>query len=319
MTGAGTETVAIKREPDGDYMGTPGGSTFYNVGADASLTPVELQNALQRMRNFSAEPVNSRETTLEGAATITGTVTEDTIWLLNHHMGSPPTQSGTGPYDYTWTVEPGRCQSFRIWAGLDYLNGTAERVAKGAIIPQIDFECNVGESVTFNATVLYGDELLNTSLTPGSQPSPTGPELMFHGGSLSIGGNAQTKMESATLSMNTGARFQRDWQRVPADAVIGPVEHTLTPTKVIDATDLLQLAYGNSSAPVKSTELSGVSASLTFSSGGTTEADFPCTNVKPNNYSWENFGDAEADRLENTELFVDSIEPVLTTDTSSAR
>ncbi|UIP00335.1 phage tail tube protein [Halobaculum sp. CBA1158] len=319
MTGGGTETVAIQREPVDEYMGSPTESSFYNVGADATLTPLELQNALQRMNNFSAESYTSRETTIEGAATISGTVTEDTMWLLNHHMGSPPTQSGSGPYDYTWSVEAGRCQSFRIFGGVDYLNGTVERVAKGAIIPQIDWECNVGESVTFNATVLYGDETRNTSITPGSQPSPTGPELMFHGGSLSIGGSDQKKMESASLSTSTGARFQRGFQRAPTDAVIGAAEHSLTPTKVIDDTDLLQLAYGNSTAPVKDSALSDADASLVFGSGGDTEAAFACSGAKPNTYSWENFGDATTDRLENTELYVNSVEPTLTTPTAEAR
>jgi hypothetical protein len=320
VTGGGAADLAWLHEPVDDYLGSPTDTDYKAVGIDAQLDDLTIENALQRLRNFSTEAKKSIETTFEGAISVTGTVTEDTCWLLDHVFGSPSTAGGesSSPYTYTWSVETLRAQSARFFVGLDYLNGYAERVLKGVCFPQIEFDVSRGETITFTATGFFGDEELGTETTPGSEPTTTSDPFVFHGGSLSLDGTDQKKMDSATLSIQTGIRPQRGWERKPVDAVVGAEEHTLSPSKVIDSTDLLTTTYGNSTAPTTSANgVDSVPGELTAGNGSET-LTFDMPRVTPNSLSWEQIGNAEEDKTESPELFVDAISATLETDTAEA-
>jgi len=193
VTGGGAGDLAWLHEPVDNYAGTPTDTDYKAVGIDAQLDDLTIENALQRLRNFSTEAKQSIETTFEGAISVTGTVTEDTCWLLNHVFGSPPSESGDGPYQYTWDVTTQRAQSARFYVGLDYINGFAERALKGVCFPQIELTINRGETITFSATGFFADEELATSATPGSEPSTTSDPFVFHGGNLSLDSTDQKK------------------------------------------------------------------------------------------------------------------------------
>jgi hypothetical protein len=318
VTGGGAGDLAWLHEPVDNYAGTPTDTDYKAVGIDAQLDDLTIENALQRLRNFSTEAKQSIETTFEGAISVTGTVTEDTCWLLNHVFGSPPSESGDGPYQYTWDVTTQRAQSARFYVGLDYINGFAERALKGVCFPQIELTINRGETITFSATGFFADEELATGATPGSEPSTTSDPFVFHGGNLSLDSTDQKKMESASLTIQTGIRPQRGWERKPTDAVLGAEEHTLSATKIVDSTDLLTTTYGNSTAPTTSVNsVSSVPGELVAGNGSETlTIDMP--RVTPDSHSWDEIGNADGDKTESPELFVDTLTSTLETDTASA-
>lgn len=320
MVGTGAGDLAWLHEPVDNYAGSPTDTDYKVTGKDQTLDDLSIENALQRLRNLSAEVKETIETTFEGAISVSGIVTEDTAWLLNHVMGQPPSQSGSGPYTYTFEPVSGgdRAQSARFYVGLNYLDGYAERELKGVCFPQVEFDNTIGEPTTFTATGFFADEELGTSATPGSAPSTTSDPFIFHGGNLDVDSSTQTKMQSATLSIQTGIRGLRGWERKFSDAVMGAEEHTLSPSKIVTSTDLLTDAYGNSSAPTTSpNSIASVPSTLVLGNGSET-LTFDMPRVTPNSHSWENIGDEANNKSESVELYVDTLSVDLDTSTGSA-
>jgi hypothetical protein len=318
MTGAGAGDVAWLHEPVDDYRGSPSDTTYKVTGQDQTLDDLTIENAIQRLRNLSSEAKELLATTFEGAISVSGVVTEDTAWLLNHVFGEEPTQTGSGPYTYTWSPTDGLVQSARFYIGLDHLNGYAERELKGVVFPQADFENPEDGPATYTLTGFFADEELATSATPGSPPATTSDAFVFHGGSFDVDSSTQKKMESATLSIQMGHRGIRGWERKFSDAVPGAEEHTLSPTKIVTSTDLLTTAYGNSTAPATSSGISSVPASLQLGNYSET-LTFDLPTVAPNSHSWENIGDAANDKTESVELTVATLTAELSTSTPSAQ
>ncbi len=318
MTGAGAGDLAWLHEPVDDYAGTPTDADYKPAGKDVTIDNLSIENALQQLRNFSAEAVDQVATTFEGALSISGTLTPGTMWLLNHVYGSPPSQSGSGPYTYEWAPDTQRAQSARFYVGLDYLNGFAERTLKGVVFPQFEITNQIGETSTFSATAFYADEELASSATPGSEPT-VGDPFVFHGGNFSYGGNSLVMMQEATLSIETNARPQRGWERKPVDAVLGGISYTLSPSKIVTTTDLLTDAYGNSSAPATSPNaLSSTTTTLDLSNNSDDLA-LDCAGVKTESYDWESIGNPDEDKTEAPELSPTEVRPAFTTDLAEAR
>ncbi|MDR9382619.1 MAG: phage tail tube protein [Natronomonas sp.] len=318
MTGAGAGDLAWLHEPVDDYGGSPTDTDYKGAGKDVTVDTLSIDNALSRLNDFSAEAAQYVETTFEGALAISGTLTTDTVWMLNHVYGSEPAQSGSGPYTYTWAPDTIRVQSARFFIGLDYLNGFAERAVKGVAFPEFEVSNNIGETSTFSATAFYRDEELATSATPGSAPTPGDP-YVFHGGSFSYGADTLVKMQEATLSINTNAHAQRGWERKADDAVRGNIEYSVTPTKIVTETDLLTDAYGNSTAPATSpNSLTEKDVDLNLSNGDD-DLTFACSGAKIGSHDWESIGNAGEDKTEAPELTPTQIRPELTTDEAEAR
>jgi hypothetical protein len=305
-------------EPVDDYRGSPSDSDYKVTGQDQTLEDLTIENALQRLRNLSSDVKETIATTFEGAISVSGVVTEDTAWLLNHTLGQEPTQTGSGPYTYEWEpVDYGTVQAARFYVGLNHLGGYAERALKGVCFPQVDFENPEDGPATYTFTGFFADEELGTSVTPGSAPETTSDAFVFHGGNLDIDSTTQTLMESATLSIQTGIRGLRGWERKFSNAVIGAQEHTLSPSKIVEETDLLTKSYGNSQAPATSSGVDSVPAELTLGNGDQTLV-FDLPRVTANSHSWEGIGDAANDASDSVELYVDALTATLETDTAEA-
>lgn len=321
MTGAGNTNAAYLHEPEGDYMGTPSDSDYKTPGRDATLSEISFSNAVQRMYGFAdAEAIESVATTYEGAITVEFAVGNG--WWHNHVFGGAPTAGGEGssPYSYTWSMGTGQVQSSRWYVGVDYFDGTAERELKGVVFGSLTITCNIGEPVRATLTGFYGDEAKNTSLTPGSQPQEQETPLIFHGGSMEIPDTSTlAKMQSATLTINTGARPQRGWERKPVDAVMGAVETSLDVSKISTGTSQLDLAYGNSFAPVTSDVDGASAATLSFTTPGATGLTYNLSDVTPDNYDWGGIGDPNADVTEDISFTVGNVEAVAESFSSSAR
>ncbi len=309
MTGGGTSNAAYLHEPAGNYMGSPSESTYKVPGKNLRVDDISIENALQRMNQLeSPEAREYLEGNFEGAFAVSFVPTMP--WYHTHVFGESPSAGGesSAPYSYTWTPTTGRVQSSRWYVGADFLDATAERELKGVVFPQMSVTCRQGDPVEVSLTGLFGDETTNTSLTPGSKTGPGRTPLIFHGGSLAIDGSTQTKMDEATLDVNTNIRFQRDWSRHPVDAVIGTVETTLDMSKTSTGTSNLELAYGSSGSTSPQTTIGGVDGGLKFTTPGDAMLEYQFAGVRADSYNWQNVGAPdEEDILEDVTWQIDSV------------
>lgn len=318
MTGGGAGSLAWVHEPSQDYRGSPTDSDYKAFGIDQEVADLTIENAIQQLRNFSVEAKDAIETTFEGAFEVTGTMTLDTCWFLNHVFGSEPTQSGSGPYTYKWAIETQHVQSSRVYVGLQALDGFAERELKGVVCPQFEVDNSTGETTTFTATCFYGDEELATQATPGSEPTTSSDPFVFHGGSFDVDGATLKKMNSATLTIATGAHPLRGWERKPTDATFGEADHSLSASKIVTTTDLLTDAYGNSTAPTTSpNSVDSAPAQLVLGNGSDTlTLDMP--RVTPDSHSWNDIGNADEDKTDSIDPAVQEVTAELETEATEA-
>ncbi|NEU57102.1 phage tail tube protein [Halorussus sp. MSC15.2] len=320
MPTGSTTRIAYLHEPSDDYMGTPTDTDYKIPGLDCVVEDVRLENALRRMRTpGDAETTEALAGNFSGAITVSFTLGNP--WWSNHVFGGAPTAGGetSAPYTYEWAVQPGEVQSSRWYTGIDYSQATAERELMGVVFSDMQVSLKAGEPVEVTLTGFYGDEQKNASLTPGSQPSEQATPLRFHGGSLSIPDSTTVnRVKEAKLSLKTGARPQTDMSRHPVAAVMGAVETTLDVRDVVTDTNQLELAYGSSSAPDAAVE-GASSATLKLTSPDATAMTYDLSGVTPDSYSWEQWGDLDADAVENTSYVVNSVTATAESDQSEAR
>lgn len=320
MPTGSTTRVAYLHEPTNDYMGSPSDSDYKTPGLDCVVEDIQLDNALRRMRKpGDAEIIEAMAGDFSGAITVSFTL--GNAWWKNHVFGGQPVAGGesSAPYTYEWAIQPGEVQSSRWYTGIDYSQATAERELKGVVFSDMEINLQSGEPVEVVLTGFYGDEQKNASLTPGSQPSEQATPLRFNGGSLSVpDSTALNRVKEAKLSVSTRARPQTDMSRHPVAAVMGAVETTLEVRDVVTDTNQLELAYGSSSSPDASVE-GASAATLALTSANTTAMTYDLSGVTPESYSWEQWGNLDADAIENVSYVVNSVTATAESDQSSAR
>jgi hypothetical protein len=298
MTGAGTSTVAygVESEFMGSAVDDDGDSSpdYYEPGKDVTVDEAELSNELSRIREADAvESVESIAGNLEGAFSASWVPTHWTHhdWIFN--------DAGTG-------FKSGLAGSSRWFLGLDYLSGNVERELVGVVPTSYEISYEQGEPVEVSVTCVYGDEKKNTSVTPSTIERPGSP-YTFHGTSLNVDGTTQAKMSSATLTIDSIARFQRGASRTPLDAVIAAPETSLSASTVITETNQLELAYGSAGASSPQDSIGGVSASFAVSNASGTTKTFNLSAVTPDTYSWDSLVDAGNDSEESVDYHVNGI------------
>jgi len=206
MTGAGSASLAFGKERsfkgsliDADSNGNP---DYWQFGRNETLTDLSLDNQLQRLNEAGAvESVESVKQNFEGAVSVEAAISADTYGDVEDLVYNNGGTSFTN----------GRPASARIFAGVDYLDGTAERELIGCI--PVDFtpvSYEQGGMATFSISFLYADETLATSITPSSVTSvSSGTSAPFHAITLDIDGTTVSKLQSATLSFGSLYRFER--------------------------------------------------------------------------------------------------------------
>jgi hypothetical protein len=316
MVSGANATVAYLHEPEGDYTGSPSDTDYKVPGIDCTIDEVSIDNALDRLRTpGDPEAADTIATSFEGAFTISFTLGNP--WWLNHVFGAPPT--GTGPY--TWEFESGTVQSARFYVGVDFINGTAERVLKGVVFGGLQLQCEVGNTVQAQLTGFYADEQRNSSITPGSTPSEGDDPLVYHGATIEVPNSTTLqKIQDFTLDIQTGARPAQGLDRKPVEAVMGAIEHELTVNKVVTSTDQLNPAYGNTTAPATTVD-GAANATIEFQGAASsgTRQEYQLTHVTPNDYNWQNIGNPEEDISEAITYYVDSITAVAESNDSGPR
>jgi hypothetical protein len=293
MTGAGTATVAGTVEPS--FLEDPTDPTYRQYLRNVSVDDLSLENELQRIRDpDDPEPIKSVAQNFEGALNLTGTITGDDWHELVFNN-----DTNTG-------FVSGRPQFSRWWIGIDYLDGTAERVPKGAIVTQAQIQDQQGGETQLSLNMIFADEELNTTITPSNIQK--GSEVaMWHDVSLDVDSVANVecnKRQSISLQIDTGARFHRGGDRIPCDAVVGAVETSLTTDYIFTeaSTDRLGLAYGGVDQTSPQNSIDAVDATLSVL--GT---DYNLTGIKPGTTSWDDVVDPDSDTRDNTEYDVSGV------------
>jgi hypothetical protein len=315
--------IAYLHEPVDDYAGTPTDDDYKIPGIDTTIEEVALDNQLERLsRPDDPQTAQTVAQNFEGAFSVSFTLGNP--WWLNHVFGGPPTAGGesSSPYTYTWEFETGTVQSSRWYIGANFYNNTAERVLKGVVFPDLEVSCEIGNTVDVSLNGFYADEELNTSITPGSTPDEQAEPLVFHGASLEIPNSSQLqKLQDFTVTVSSGARAMRSFDRKPVDAVMGNVETEISATKVLTETDQLTLAYGNSTAPASSGVDGAAEGTARFegSPSGSTAVEFQMSGITPNDLGWDNIGNADENLNESITYYVDRVKAVGESAQDSAR
>lgn len=315
--------LAYLHEPVDDYTGTPTDDDYKIPGIGATIEDLAIDNALSRLRSFGdPQAVSTVAGNFEGAFSVSFTLGNP--WWLNHVFGSPPAagSESEAPYSYTWEFDDLYPQSSRWFVGVNFRQNAVERILKGVVFGGLQIQCQVGEDVEATLTGFYGDEERNSSITPGSTPDEQADPLVFHGMSLEVPNSTQIqRIQDLTLDIQTGARPQQDMSRKPFGAAMGAVETDLTANKIISEDNQLALAYGNSNAPVNGRMDGAADGTLRFEAGSSSDTamEFQMEGIKPNDYAWDNVGNAEEDIQESITYYVNQVKAVAESSQDTAR
>jgi hypothetical protein len=301
MTGAGSAEVAWALESS--YATLPGTPTWYQPGIDVEVSQASLDNALTRARQpDDPTPVESREGNLEGAFTVTFTMTD-----TNFHELVFPDSSNTD------LASGGALAPTATW----YLKSktptsTEERFLTGAAVESVSWSYTQGEDVTVELTVIYGDEDDGTNLsTPGSinQPSVSN-SVPFHAADLKLNSTSVSKLDSATLELTGLARFRRGQQRAPVDAITGGIEPSLSFSAVLEDNTYRQLAYGSTTANTPQDSIDKQSGTLDLDNNSGDVAEYTLTNVQLTSYDWSDLVAPDTDITDPVDAHVGDVSVV---------
>jgi hypothetical protein len=298
----GHERIAYAFESS--YLGTPEGTdpTYLTPGADVNVENLSAQNAAQRIRvPGQADPYDLIYNNFEGQMSVSGTVTAGNLdWLR------AVTAASSSPYEF----QIGTPASTRWYIGADPRAGTAEREAMGALVPQASLTIETDSEVTFDLTIVYGDESFNNTLTNGSVIQPTGDALVFHGAEFALPTSNTKKLpQSVTLQLNSQARLLRGFSRHPAAAQMGAHESQVEFGAIYDKeTGSTSLAYGSTGATAPTTAPDdGINGEVTIAdSAAQNVMTATLGGIGADNYDWSNAGNPNEDMMENGIFFVNS-------------
>jgi molybdopterin biosynthesis enzyme MoaB len=301
MTGAGVASLAFAKEQtfmgslvDADSDSNP---DYWKFGRDPTVTELELDRALQNLSEADqAEYVESVAGNLEGAFAVEAVISSDVHGDVEDLVFN---DGGTG-------FTPGRAASGRVYAGIDYLDGTAERELKGCIPLDYTVSYEQGEPVSYSLTMAYADEELGTSITPSSINSVTdGTSAMFHGVTLDVDGAEVTKLQSAELSISNISRLQRGADHIAVDAVLAKPETELSADAIFTGPSRTELAYGGTGATTTAARMDSVSGSFDVAVDGASVSAYQLANLKPNTHGWNDLiTDGDTDTTDTTQFNV---------------
>lgn len=296
MTGAGAASLAFVLEDS--FLTLPGTPNYYAFGRNVSVTDLTVENALLRAREpDSVEAVESFKQNFEGGISVEAIVNNDVHGQVEQFVFN---DAGSG-------FTAGRPSSATIYAGIDYLDGTAERALEGTIPIEYTVTYEQGGMTTYSLTMLYADESEATSLTPTSVTQASeGSSVPWHGTTFTVDSVDVSKLQSASFSIANIARFQRGGSPTPEDIVIAAPETTLDIAAIFSGPEKrLDLAYGGGSVASPQDQLNSVTGSLELvTKGGTAVSTYTFPQLKPDTYSWESLIDAEDDLTEPTTFHV---------------
>lgn len=294
MTGAGSATVAVAVE---DSYGTlPGTPTWFQPGIDVEVGSASLDNALTRARHpDDPKPATSREGNLEGALSVTFTMTDTNFHDLVFAGSSGLPASASLAPTATWYLES------------ETLPSSVPRIPAGAAVESVAWNWQQGEDVQVELTIIYGDEADISAPSSISQPSEA-DAVPWHASTLDVNGVTTSKMQSFTLEIAGLARFRRGGSRTPEDAVVGAIQPTLTVDAILEDGTRRDLAYGSTTASTPQDTIDSVPGTATFANSSGTVATLNLSGLQPNSYDWSDLVAPDTDITDPTEFHVTDVQ-----------
>lgn len=287
MPGAGSATVAWV--PEDSYLGGTTSPTYRVPGQNVRVNTAELnRNLLALVLPDEVEANDYIAQNFEGQLDVQFVMFDDEFHRLVFNDGF------TG-------FTNGLVNSAEWYLGADYIGGTTERQIQGWVPATATINYNgTTELVTVTLSGPYGDEVKNTSITPGTISDSKGNEVPGHGAELQIDGSRVTKLQSATINLDGISRLQFDSNTPkPTEAVAGNVSETVELAATYEGPTLYEYALGSASATDIEDFIASHPATVTFDHDGTTIADYSFGTTKPNNYDWTDLVNNDADLNEN--------------------
>lgn len=289
MPGAGSATVAWA--PETSYLGGTASTPTYRVpGTNVQVQTAELsRNLLAILAPGDVETQEWLAQQLGGQLAVSFILKNDEFHRLLFNDGNTGFASGLA-------------NSAEWYLGTDFIGGTTERQIKGWVPASASVQYSGStEAVRVTMSGPYGDEVKNTSITPGTI-SDAGDEVPGHGASLSIDGSAlDDRLQSATISFEGISRLQRGAKQKPIEAVAGNVTESVSIESIYDGPEQYERVLGSAGASSIEADVAEVPGSVDFSAGGTTIASYDFSSVAPATYSWNDLVNNDADLTESIE------------------
>ncbi|EMA19008.1 phage tail tube protein [Haloarcula argentinensis] len=285
MTSSGSGSLVFGKEQS--FKGslvtdTNSDPQYWQFGRDPTLSDLSLDNQLQRLDEAGAvESVESVKTSFEGAVEVEAIISSDTFNDVEDLVFND------GGTQFT----NGRPNSGRIYAGVDYLDGVAERELVGCIpVDCTPVSYEQGGMATFAISFLYASENLSTSITPSNVTAvSTGTSAPSHAITVDIDGATITKLQSAEISISNIARFQYgSVSPEPVDAVIEKPETEVTTEAIFSGPSRLEYALGAADATEPQDRLVSVPGSIDVTIDGTQVSTYDFSALKVATEAWNN-------------------------------
>lgn len=295
MTGAGSGSLAFVKGTGNSLIDIPATPTYYEPGRDPTVTDLELDRAIERLRApgqvFADTSVAQNVSGAFGVEFVMDSNRQTDVHdiVFTNPAGSP-------------ILQPGRAATSRWYVGIDYGTATAERVLKGCVPLDYTVTYGQGDTIRVAITMTYADEERNTSVTPSSISEADGTPACFHGADFIIDGTTQSKEQSLTLNVSNLSRFERGSDEIAVDAVVAGATVSLDLETILTETDQLELAYGGSTQTTTSTAMTAVSGSCVYSAAGSTITTYDLAGLKVDTHAWQDAIAADPSATERVTL-----------------
>lgn len=278
-------------------------STHKLPGADPTVTATEGSNAVQRVfRPSKRAGIDQIAMMFDGSFGLNFTLTNP--WWVRSLLGSPA-QSGSAPYSYEYSLaEDGEPDTFQIYEGHE--QSGQSRVLQGCMATSATIDTSVEQEAQVTLRGAYANEKLDATIP--TQPTKNYDPLTFAEGSISVGGNTESYVQSMTLDLqNTIDPVREMGTSFFIDYNPKTIEPSVDFGDIFDGDhDELEELYGGSgnTEPAEDRDDNTAEVQMIFDNGvtagsGINKGTFTISGTLVNSYDEGGIGDPRAD-LEET-------------------
>lgn len=238
----GAQTRLMYLWEDSGFKNSPSDSTYKTFGREPTLDTLEgSNNAVRQFEPNNREAQDIIEQEFSGSFTVSFTLSNP--WWIRAVLSEPTSSTGTYTYDGDFP------DSMRIVQAVEPTD--EERILEGCVVTSATIDASVPDTVSVNLDGAYADERVQSVSSTKPQPSPDYRAYQFAQGNLDLDGSRQSRIQSASLSIenNTdmvrelGDRFAVDFSPKARNPSIDYVDIVNT-----DNTSRTERLYGESAA-----------------------------------------------------------------------
>lgn len=280
MTGAGSASPLVFAH-EGEFANSVVGGDppdLFGFGKDHELTDLSLENQLETLREgdevWATESVKQN---FEGAVGISATISTDVHPEVEKIVFN---DGGTN-------ITSGLSSSARIYTGVNYPSGTAERELYGCIPTEYAIEYEQGGMLTYSLSMLYADEQPDPTVDlTGATRASEDTALPWHAMTLNLDGVQVEDLQSMTLSLSELARFQYGDSPTPNRGVIAAPSASLEIEATFTSPSRMEIARGNATGSLPD-DVAGVPGTIEIADPADgTLSTYNLENVAPDSYTW---------------------------------